>query len=208
MNTNKKSFLVHRKGTWIIGGQSEIDFLSNLIMFYPANKYFGANVGIFVACYADTNKKSLLGHQKGTLILWGQPKTDFLSNLTILYPDNPHVGARVSVVVVVLTKGTAVCGVDYTDTNKSHHWSIRKVHEFCGEIKDRFLVQTHHIPPNPANPCFGAKLSIFVGVSTKNTTVYSCRLYRYQLKVIIRSSRRHMNPERAIRVRFLLFCPE
>ena len=29
----------------------------------------------------------------------------------------------------------------------------------------------------PANPCYGAKLSIFVAVSTKNTTVFGCRIY-------------------------------
>ena len=56
-----------------------------------------------------------------------------------------------------------------------------------------------------ANPYVGAKLSIFVAVLTNSTAVYGCRLYRYTLTVTIKSSHRYMNPERAIKVTFLVF---
>ena len=51
----------------------------------------------------------------------------------------------------------------------------------------------------PANPCFGAKLSICVASPTKNTTMYGYRFYGYQQKFSISSSKRFMKPRRGIK---------
>ena len=45
---NKKSILVHQKGTRILGWQSKLVVLSNLTIFYPANPYFGVKLSNFV----------------------------------------------------------------------------------------------------------------------------------------------------------------
>ena len=37
----------------------------------------------------NTNKDSMVVHQRGTWVLWEEPKTDFLSNLASFYQPNP-----------------------------------------------------------------------------------------------------------------------
>ena len=62
-------------------------------------------------------------------------------------------------------------------------------------IMDILPVQPHHFLAifDTANLYFGGNLSSFVAIFTKITTLYSCRLYRYQCKVNISSSERYIH---------------
>ena len=51
------------------------------------------------------------------------------------------------------------------------------------------------------HPHFGAKLSVFLAVPHKITTINACRLYGYQQTVNISSSERYMKTVRAIKAR-------
>ena len=48
MNTNKHWVLVHQRGRWVLGGESETDFLSSLATFYQVNPYFLAKLTMYV----------------------------------------------------------------------------------------------------------------------------------------------------------------
>ena len=50
----------------------------------------------------------LLVHQRGTRILGGESKTDFLSNFAMFYQANPYFGAKLSSFVAILTKTTTM----------------------------------------------------------------------------------------------------
>ena len=54
------------------------------------------------------------------------------------------------------------------------------------------------------HPYFGAKLSIVVAVPSQITTIYGCRLYGYQQKVNVSSSKIYTKTRRAIKDTFLV----
>ena len=78
---------------------------------------------------------------------------------------------------------------DYTDANKRSILVHHKGTQILGwRSKTAFL--TNITLFYPANPYFGAKFSVWVASPTKNTTIYGCRLYGYQWKFNISSSKR------------------
>ena len=52
----------------------------------------------------NTNKYTVLVHQRGTLVLGGESKTDVLSNLAIFQQANPYIVTKLSSFVAVSTK--------------------------------------------------------------------------------------------------------
>ena len=127
-----------------------------------------------------------------------------MSNVTIFYQDNTYVRTKLSIFVAVLTKSAAVCGCRlYGYQYKSFLIHQKGKCILGGQSKTDVLSNLTIF--YPTNSCVGAKLSIFVSVLTKSTTLYGCRLYRHQLKAFVRSSETYINPERAIRVRLLVF---
>ena len=66
--------------------------------------------------------------------------------------------------------------LDYTDLNK-RSWLVHQKGTWRLEGQSKPYFQSNLAIFYPANPCFGAKLSVFVAVSTKNTAVFGCRTY-------------------------------
>ena len=78
--------------------------------------------------YTNANKRQALDHQKSILILGGQPKTDFLSKLTIFYTAIQYVEAKLSICAAVFIKNTHVYGlkIKHMNTNVKSLFVYRK----------------------------------------------------------------------------------
>ena len=134
---------------------------------------------------------------------------NFCSHLTIFYQKSPHFEGKETCFVAILAQNTCVCscrlGLYYSKVNIG--WLERFMKPGMG-IMDILPVQPHHFLAifDTANPYFGGNLSSFVAIFTitKITTLYGCRLYRYQCKVNISSSERSMNYGRAIKDKCLV----
>ena len=107
----------------------------------------------------------------------GQSTTDFLPNHTVFFPANQHVGAHLSICVVVLTKHLTVIGCRlYRYQYKVISTSSERYMNHKSAIVVRFLSNLTIF--DRAKPYFGANLSIYIYFFS-TITVYGCRFCRH-----------------------------
>ena len=74
--TISKSILVYQEGSWSLGWESQIQFHSNLTIYYQTSPYFGGNLTSFVAVLDQNTcvqgSRSLLQYSEVIIILLGR----------------------------------------------------------------------------------------------------------------------------------------